>query len=361
MIISISIFPTQDSLVRPNTIPIRGVEEKQVMELLTRPTVVKGRLRQVKKEVQPRVKVMDTAILAEEEGTTEKLDSSFLTSFITRRIDEDLIPENWEDNYGNKIQEVSIEIEEVEDADDLETAESQQDTFTKEDLKGLVGLVKPLVAELKAGLTTTTDQTVYDDNKDEATTIIQADEPIEETTTEIALIITDYYGDGEDKVTDDDLIHKLADQAYRPNYVEVTRKESEEEGDVTATTTERLHGSMEVMSLVREEFGIEEVSKGTTEELETERATEALQAQSTTEELEAESTTEELEAQSTTEELETKLFGERLPVSLAMTAEHLKEDEEKMFYLPAGHGLRFSFKRGDGGNFSPGNSLLGLL
>ena len=97
-------------------------------------------------------------------------------------------------NYGKKIQDP----DKREEAG-LEIAEAERRVFADDDLELVVGLVKPLVARLKAGLTNgADDQTGVLQNIQQKPTDIPSND-LEETTTSEGLVISDY--PGEDEVT----------------------------------------------------------------------------------------------------------------------------------------------------------------
>ena len=262
----------------------------------------------------PRMRVLPTPIVAAEEDINE---FSFVSSdqrrVDTEPFDEMLTQES--SGYGDKIL--------LDKKQDLEVSASDN-VFTKDDLELVTGLVKPLVAELKAGLTTTTDRPVVEQNNNLEidTTTATPSEPSEETTNDVSMIITDYYGSGQEKVISDYSNKIQLTDAENLDDAKDSINEILESDDSDETEViHKLPENIAVMSLVRE----------------------------------------------TPEILEEK--REDLPVFMAMVQEKevevdkelevQKEDEEQeeVFYLPAGHGLRFSFKRGNLGKLRPGRGL----
>jgi hypothetical protein len=225
----------------------------------------------------------------------------------------------------------------AEDALDLEASASNRKVFTEDDLELLVSLVKPLVAELKANLTTADDRSEVRQNYIAGmdSSAASAREHTPETTEMTSLIITDYYGSGEEEVIDNNFpagkaIPKAAtddDQDASHEKLGVDEVESmvdkiaseletiEKEDAVTTTALNQLPEDLIVMSQV----------------------------------VEMPKTPNFLLSQ----EEENKVNN--LPFYMAMTAgEEAPEKKEEVFYLPAGHGLRISFKLGD---LTPGRRL----
>ena len=192
-------------------------------------------------------------------------------------------------NYGKKIQDP----DKREEAG-LEIAEAERRVFADDDLELVVGLVKPLVARLKAGLTNgADDQTGVLQNIQQTPTDIPSND-LEETTTSEGLVISDY--PGEDEVT----LKSLSE----------SQGAEEREPDEPIMVVNKLPDNIEVMNLV-------------TDVSETEVKEPVNQ-----------------------------------PIYMAMTdkdAQDAKEDE--VFLLPAGHGLQFSFKVGDLAKLGKGGSL----
>ena len=192
-------------------------------------------------------------------------------------------------NYGKKIQDP----DKREEAG-LEIAEAERRVFADDDLELVVGLVKPLVARLKAGITNgADDQTGVLQNFQQTPTDIPSND-LEETTTSEGLVISDY--PGEDEVT----LKSLSE----------SQGAEEREPDEPIMVVDKLPDNIEVMNLV-------------TDVSETEVKEPVNQ-----------------------------------PIYMAMTdkdAQDAKEDE--VFLLPAGHGLQFSFKVGDLAKLEKGGSL----
>ena len=261
----------------------------------------------------PRMRVLPTPIVAAQEDIN---DFSFVASD-QRRIDTEPIDEirtQESSGYGDKIL--------LDKKQDLEVSASEN-VFTKDDLELVAGLVKPLVAELKAG-PATTDQPVAEQNNslEIDNTITTPSEPIEETTNDVSMIITDYYGSGHEKVISDYSNKIQLTDAENLDDVKDSLNEILESDDSNESgVIHKLPENIAVMSLVRETPEIFEEKR------------------------------------------------EDLPVFMAMVQEQevevekelevQKEDEEQeeVFYLPAGHGLRFSFKRGNLGKLRPGRGL----
>ena len=192
-------------------------------------------------------------------------------------------------NYGKKIQDP----DKREEAG-LEIAEAERRVFADDDLELVVGLVKPLVARLKAGITNgADDQTGVLQNIQQTPKDIPSND-LEETTTSEGLVISDY--PGEDEVT----LKSLSE----------SQGAEEREPDEPIMVVDKLPDNIEVMNLV-------------TDVSETEVKEPVNQ-----------------------------------PIYMAMTdkdAQDAKEDE--VFLLPAGHGLQFSFKVGDLAKLEKGGSL----
>ena len=98
-------------------------------------------------------------------------------------------------SYGKKISDID------EEDLDPEVANVDRKVFADDDLELVVGLVKPLVAQLKAGHATGAgDQTeVPLQNSLEGTELppVIPSNDLEETTTSVGLVISDYYGEEE--------------------------------------------------------------------------------------------------------------------------------------------------------------------
>ena len=97
-------------------------------------------------------------------------------------------------SYGKKISDI------VEEDLDPEVANVDRKVFADDDLELVVGLVKPLVAQLKAGHATgSDDQTEVPQNILEGTELppVIPSNDLEETTTSAGLVISDYYGEEE--------------------------------------------------------------------------------------------------------------------------------------------------------------------
>ena len=197
-------------------------------------------------------------------------------------------------SYGKKIPDTDEEIL------DLEVANVDRKVFADDDLELVVGLVKPLVAQLKAASHTTgadDDQTeVLLQNSLEGATELQAtvipSNDLEETTTSAGLVISDYYG--EEEVTPKSLTGSPSDS------------------DEPVAVVNQLPENIEVMNLVTD------VSETEVKE------------------------------------------PVNLPIYMAMTDKDTAldtRDDEEVFLLPAGHGLQFSFKVRDLGLLGEGGSL----
>ena len=196
-------------------------------------------------------------------------------------------------SYGKKIPDTDEEIL------DLEVANVDRKVFADDDLELVVGLVKPLVAQLKAASHTTgadDDQTEVLQNSLEGATELQAtvipSNDLEETTTSAGLVISDYYG--EEEVTPKSLTGSPSDS------------------DEPVAVVNQLPENIEVMNLVTD------VSETEVKE------------------------------------------PVNLPIYMAMTDKDKAldtRDNEEVFLLPAGHGLQFSFKVGDLGLLGEGGSL----
>ena len=192
-------------------------------------------------------------------------------------------------NYGKKIQDP----DKREEAG-LEIAEAERRVFADDDLQLVVGLVKPLVARLKAGLTNgADDQTGVVQNIQQTPTDIPSND-LEETTTSEGLVISDY--PGEDEVT----LKSLSE----------SQGADEREPDEPIMVVDKLPDNIEVMNLV-------------TDVSETEVKEPVNQ-----------------------------------PIYMAMTDKDTQDaKDDEVFLLPAGHGLQFSFKVGDLAKLGKGGSL----
>ena len=193
--------------------------------------------------------------------------------------------------YGKKIPDTD------EEDIDLEVANVDRKVFAADDLELVVGLVKPLVAQLKAGHTTgADDQTEVLQNSLEGTqlpTVIPSND-LEETTTSAGLVISDYYG--EEEVT--------------PKTLTVSQAEDTRDSDEPVAVVNQLPENIEVMNLVTD------VSETEVKE------------------------------------------PVNLPIYMAMTdKDALDTRDDEVFLLPAGHGLQFRFKVGDLGVLGEGGSL----
>ena len=269
----------------------------------------------------PRMRVLPTPIVAAEEDINN---FSFVSSD-QRRIDtepfDDILTQE-SSGYGDKIL--------LDNKQDLDVSASDN-VFTKDDLELVAGLVKPLVAELKAGLTTTTDQPVGEQNNNVEidTTTATPSEHSEETTNDISMIITDYYRSDQEKVigdysnkiqfNDTENIHEVKDSLD-----EIL--ESDDSGE-SSKVIHKLPENIAVMSLVRETPEILEEKR---EDLP------VFMAMVQDQEVEMEHKVEQ---------------------DVQVEVEKEDEEQEEVFYLPAGHGLRFSFKRGNLGKLRPGRGL----
>ena len=323
-------LPTK-SLSHPNTIPIHSVDNKQVQ-------VLSGRLKtQVQiiltdyflsliflqePSVLPRNKVLSDPILAtetrgnnalenvdnrridpgseislSEEGPTTKAaqDAKEKPELMTDRstaIDIHTVSSSPPPfpSYGKKISDI---VEE-----DPEVANVDRKVFADDDLELVVGLVKPLVAQLKAGHATGAgDQTeVPLQNSLEGTELppVIPSNDLEETTTSAGLVISDYYG--EEEVT--------------PKSVTGSQVVDTQDSDEPVAVIKQLPENIEVMNLVTD------VSETDVKE------------------------------------------PVNLPIYMAMTdKDTLDTRDDEVFLLPAGHGLQFSFKVGELGLLGEGGSL----
>ena len=197
-------------------------------------------------------------------------------------------------SYGKKIPDADEEV-----FLDVEVANVDRNVFADDDLELVVGLVKPLVAQLKAGHTTgADDQTEVLQNSLEGTTELPTVIPsndLEETTTSAGLVISDYYG--EEEVT--------------PKSLTGSQEVNTLDSDEPFAVVNQLPENIEVMNLVT---GVSE--------------------------------TEVKEPVN-------------LPIYMAMTDKDALDTtrDDEVFLLPAGHGLQFSFKVGDLGLLGEGGSL----
>ena len=196
-------------------------------------------------------------------------------------------------SYGKKIPDTD-----EEEVLDLEVANVDRKVFADDDLELVVGLVKPLVAQLKAGHTTgADDQTEVLQNSLEGTelpTVIPSND-LEETTTSAGLVISDYYG--EEEVT--------------PKSLTGSQEVNTLDSDEPVAVVNQLPENIEVMNLVTD------VSETEVKE------------------------------------------PVNLPIYMAMTDKDALDTtrDDEVFLLPAGHGLQFSFKVGELGLLGEGGSL----
>ena len=193
--------------------------------------------------------------------------------------------------YGKKIPDTD------EEDLDLEVANVDRKVFAADDLELVVGLVKPLVAQLKAGHTSgADDQTEVLQNSLEGTqlpTVIPSN-GLEETTTSAGLVISDYYG--EEEVT--------------PKTLTGSQAEDTRDSDEPVAVVNQLPENIEVMNLVTD------VSETEVKE------------------------------------------PVNIPIYMAMTdKDALDTRDDEVFLLPAGHGLQFRFKVGDLGVLGEGGRL----
>ena len=194
-------------------------------------------------------------------------------------------------SYGKKISDT------VEEDLDAEVANVDRKVFADDDLELVVGLVKPLVAQLKAGHATgSDDQTEVPQNSLEGTELppVIPSNDLEETTTSVGLVISDYYG--EEEVT--------------PKSLTGSREVNTLDSDEPVAVVNKLPENIEVMNLVTD------VSETEVKE------------------------------------------PVNLPIYMAMTdKDTLDTRDDEVFLLPAGHGLQFSFKVGELGLLGEGGSL----
>ena len=268
---------------------------------LTQPTVpIISLLSLQEPSVLPRNKVLSTAILA----TTETRGKSENDKNENRRIDpgsenalleEDRTTGGGKDtviniydqsssppsfsSYGKKIPEMEEEGLIVEEAN------VDQRVFADEDLELVVGLVKPLVAQLKAGAGAGDQTEPLLQNSLEGAelpvTVIPSN-GLEETTTSAGLVISDYYGKEEGDIQ----------KSLTESEVMETRDSVE-----PIAVANQLPDNIEVMNLVTD------VSETEVKE------------------------------------------PVNVPIYMAMTdKDALDTRDDEVFLLPAGHGLQFSFK-----------------
>ena len=198
-------------------------------------------------------------------------------------------------SYGKKIPDTD-----EEEFLDLEVANVDRKVFADDDLELVVGLVKPLVAQLKAGHTTGADddQTEVLQNSLEGTTELPTVIPsndLKKTTTSAGLVISDYYG--EEEVT--------------PKSLTGSQEVNTLDSDEPVAVVNQLPENIEVMNLVTD------VSETEVKE------------------------------------------PVNLPIYMAMTDKDTLDTtrDDEVFLLPAGHGLQFSFKVGELGLLGEGGSL----
>ena len=191
-------------------------------------------------------------------------------------------------SYGKKIPDTDEEVL------DLEVANVDRKVFADDDLELVVGLVKPLVAQLKAGHTTGADDQMQNSLEGtELPTVIPSND-LEETTTSAGLVISDYYG--EEEVT--------------PKSVTGSQVVDTQDSDEPVAVIKQLPENIEVMNLVTD------VSETEVKE------------------------------------------PVNLPIYMAMTDKDTVDTrDDEVFLLPAGHGLQFSFKVGELGLLGEGGSL----
>ena len=319
--------PCQDALLHPNTIPLRSAELKKVQ-------VVQGRLKAkvsflsfnpptaLQAEALPRVKTFPNSILSADtshEQTFRREDTTPSSIFLStptpnRRIeveDEEPSSDLWSEdlppvpssNYGARIQEEEPLV-------DLDATATDRNVFTDEDLKLLVGLVKPLVADLKGDLTTSDDRTTVEQNKPAGIDAESATDPSDdpkETTTNKDIVISDDYSSGEDKVTTNMPTVQVAN-------ADIPEDNNDTPDEPVSVTIKRLPENIAVMSLVTD-------------------------------------------APETLKEPENLYIN---PVYMARRdrrVEEEREEKEEVFLLPAGHGLQFKFRLNDLG----GGRRLGFI
>ena len=284
---------------------------------LTQPTVpIISLLSLQEPSVLPRNKVLSTAILA----TTETRGKSENDKNENRRIDpgsENALLEEGQTTGGGKDTAINIydqsssppsfssygkKIPEMEEEGLIvEEANVDQRVFADEDLELVVGLVKPLVAQLKAGAGAGAagDQTepLLQNSLEGAelpVTVIPSN-GLEETTTSAGLVISDYYGKEEVDTQ----------KSLTKSEVMETRDSVE-----PIAVANQLPDNIEVMNLVTD------VSETEVKE------------------------------------------PVNVPIYMAMTdKDALDTRDDEVFLLPAGHGLQFSFKVGDLDLLGEGDSL----
>ena len=269
---------------------------------MTQPTVpIISLLSLQEPSVLPRSKVLSTAILA----TTETRGKSENDKNENRRIDpgsENALLEEGQTTGGGKDTAINIydqsssppsfssygkKIPEMEEEGLIvEEANVDQRVFADEDLELVVGLVKPLVAQLKAGAGAAGDQTepLLQNSLEGAelpVTVIPSN-GLEETTTSAGLVISDYYGKEE----------VGTQKSLTESEVMETRDSVE-----PIAVANQLPDNIEVMNLVTD------VSETEVKE------------------------------------------PVNVPIYMAMTdKDALDTRDDDVFLLPAGHGLQFSFK-----------------
>ena len=284
---------------------------------MTQPTVpIISLLSLQEPSVLPRNKVLSTAILA----TTKTKGTSENDKNENRRIDpgsENALLEEGQTTGGGKDTKTAINIydqssspqpsfssygkkipEMEEEGLIVEEANVDQRVFADEDLELVVGLVKPLVAQLKAG-GAGGDQTepLLQNSLEGAelpVTVIPSN-GLEETTTSAGLVISDYYGkeevDTQKSLTESEVME--------------TRDSVE-----PIAVANQLPDNIEVMNLVTD------VSETEVKE------------------------------------------PVNVPIYMAMTdKDALDTRDDEVFLLPAGHGLQFSFKVRDLDLLGEGDSL----
>ena len=284
---------------------------------MTQPTVpIISLLSLQEPSVLPRNKVLSTAILA----TTKTKGTSENDKNENRRIDpgsENALLEEGQTTGGGKDTKTAINIydqssspqpsfssygkkipEMEEEGLIVEEANVDQRVFADEDLELVVGLVKPLVAQLKAG-GAGGDQTepLLQNSLEGAelpVTVIPSN-GLEETTTSAGLVISDYYGKEE----------VGTQKSLTESEVMETRDSVE-----PIAVANQLPDNIEVMNLVTD------VSETEVKE------------------------------------------PVNVPIYMAMTdKDALDTRDDEVFLLPAGHGLQFSFKVRDLDLLGEGDSL----
>ena len=284
---------------------------------MTQPTVpIISLLSLQEPSVLPRNKVLSTAILA----TTETRGKSENDKNENRRIDpgsENALLEEGQTTGGGKDTKTAIniydqssspqpsfssygkKIPEMEEDLIVEEANVDQRVFADEDLELVVGLVKPLVAQLKAAAGAAGDQTepLLQNSLEGAelpVTVIPSN-GLEETTTSAGLVISDYYGKEE----------VGTQKSLTESEVMETRDSVE-----PIAVANQLPDNIEVMNLVTD------VSETEVKE------------------------------------------PVNVPIYMAMTdKDALDTRDDEVFLLPAGHGLQFSFKVRDLDLLGEGDSL----